>query len=229
MKTSQVIKDKILGFLDYLFRLVMINVLIIVPSFSFIFIYSYFDNIENNIWLYLTLIPIILYLIPAIVAGFACIKMYEDNGSTGIFKEFFQFLKKYYKKSILFSLVFSLAAILLANSIFYFYDQMSYGVINVIGFFLSISVALILIFMVIHIPLTIVYFEDLQLKECLKISMLMTFKNIWKTLLMFVCLIVFIILDSFVLYFMAFLGFSLPIYILVKLSFKQYITIYRKL
>ena len=213
MKTSQVIKDKILGFLDYLFRLVMINVLIIVPSFSFIFIYSYFDNIENNIWLYVTLIPMVLYLIPAMIAGFACIKMYEDNGSTGIFKEFFQFFKKFYKKSIIFSLLFSLSIILLANSILYFYDQISYGVINVIGFFLSISVALILIFMVIHIPLTIVYFEDLQLKECLKIAMFMTFKNIWKTIIMFICLGVFILIDSLVLYFMAFLGFSLPIYI----------------
>lgn len=229
MKTSQVIKDKILGFLDYLFRLVMINVLIIVPSFSFIFIYSYFDNIENNIWLYLTLIPMILYLIPAIISAFSCIKMYEDNGSTGIFREFFQFFKKFYKKSLIISLLFSLACILIANSIIYFYSQISYGVINVIGFFVSISIALILIFMVIHIPLTISYFDDLRLLECIKLSILMTFKNVWKTLLMFICLSLFILIDSLSLYFMAFLGFSLPIYILVKISFKQYITIYRKI
>lgn len=229
MKTSQVIKDKILGFLDYLFRLVMINVLIIVPSFSFIFIYSCFKNIENDIWLYMTLIPVIFYLFPSMIAGYACIKMYEDNGSTGIFKEFFQFFKKFYVKSLLISLVMSIAFILLCNSVLYFYQQMSYGIINVIGFFISLSVILIALFMTIHIPLSIVYFEDLRLKECLKISFLMTFKNVWKTIIMFICLIIIIVIDILSFYFMAFLGISLLIYVLVKISFKQYITIYRKI
>ena len=137
--------------------------------------------------------------------------------------------KKIFLLTLIISLLFSLACILIANSIIYFYSQISYGVINVIGFFVSISVALILIFMVIHIPLTISYFEDLRLLECIKLSILMTFKNVWKTLLMFICLSLFILIDSLSLYFMAFVGFSLPIYILVKISFKQYITIYRKI
>lgn len=228
MKTSQRIKEKILNFLDYLFRLVMINVLIIVPSFSFIFIYSYFENVQD-IWLYITLIPVLLYFIPSIVAGFACVKMYEDSGCTGIFKEFFQFFKKFYVKSLVLTLIVVVAGLLFGNSAIYFYSRISYGVINVIGFFISVSVILVMLFAVIHIPLSIVYFENLRLIDCIKTAFLIAYKNIWKTILMMISLIILILIDITSVYFMAIIGISLPIYVLVKIPFRQYITIYRKL
>lgn len=228
MKTGQKIKDKILNFLDYLFRLVMINVLIIVPSFSFIFIYSYFETVQD-IWLYITLIPVLLYFIPSVVAGFACVKMYEDSGCTGIFKEFYSFFKKFYVKSLLLSLIVIAAGFLFGNSAIYFYQQISQSIINVIGFFISVSVILVMSLALIHIPLSIVYFEDLGLIDCIKTAFLIAFKNIWKTILMLISVAILILIDTTVFYFMALVGISLPIYVLVKISFRQYITIYHKL
>ena len=64
--------------------------------------------------------------------------------------------------------------------------------------------------------------------QILKLSFIFAFKNIGIKLIIAFCILGFGFIDAITTYAMALGGFSLPIYIMVKLSFKQYIRIYRK-
>lgn len=228
MKTGNLMKNKIYIFLDYVFRLIMINLLIIVPSFSFLFIYSYLDIASSN-WLYVTLIPMALYFYPGVVAGFDVIRLYEDEKSTGIFKEFFTSFKKHYLKSLLFGLIILIIIILLSNSVYYFYQQATLGIGYLISFIVTCSVVLIGAMVMVHLPITAVYFDDLTIKDSLQLTLMMAFKDLWRTFLMVIIVGIFVVVDLLSIYVLLIIGVSGFIYLLIKISFKRYIMIKRKI
>ena len=150
MNSTKFMNSKIYRIFDYIFRLVLLNFLIFITALSF---YLFLPEKTPN-WLKDTLSfgQMGLLFFPSLVAVFDVIKQYEENKSTSILRPFFQSLKKHYKSSLLMGIGMLIIAILLSNSINVFLQQFHNGLINVIGFFLTVSVILVLFFPV-HLPL----------------------------------------------------------------------------
>lgn len=228
MSTKGFVKGKLNRFLDYVLRLILLNFLVVIPSFLLMFIYSLFSNDTSSIWFYLTLVPVIIWLFPSIVSVTDVIRQYEDNQTNTIFKDFFKSLAKHFIKSFIIGVVIFLIAMLLINSFNFFNINQGKGTTYFIGLILTISVIIILLFFVVHIPLTLVYFSDLTIMQYIKLSLIMAFKDIGRTLLMVITTIIIVTLAILFYYVMFFGGISLMVYFWVKISFKNYIKLHRK-
>lgn len=234
--------DSIFSVLDYIFRIVMLNLLIIVPAFFSVIIYSWVtkgDENPSDLIMYITLIPAMIYVFPAITAAVDVFKMYCENTTKGVFKEFFLSLKKHFLKSFLISIVVVLFFIIMTfrltlpngikiyGPIIYFFNNMD-NLICFVGLGLTLSFVLFGVFILIHLPLAMVYFEKLSLWQYIKLAFIMSFRKIGLTLILLVILVAFLILDISVNLVTFICGVSLPLYFLTKISFKDYIKIYRK-
>jgi uncharacterized membrane protein YesL len=226
MNSTKFMNSKIYRIFDYIFRLVLLNFLIFITALS---LYLFLpESIPNWIKDTLSYMQMGLFFFPSLVATFDVIKQYEENKSTAIFRPFFQSLKKHYKISFLMGIGILIISLLLTNSITVFLQQFQNGLINVIGFFLTVSVILVLLFCLVHLPLVLVYFRGLRLIDYGKLSLIWAFRDFVLTLMM-VVIVVFVLVTDFVFpYFLAFFGISLPIYLLVKMTFKSYAIYFEK-
>lgn len=228
MRTNRMMQSKIYRFLDYLLRLILLNALIVIPAFSFFLIYELIDKEGSYRLAFLTLIPLILWLFPSIVAVTDVIKQYETDETNTIFKDFFKSFGKNYLKSIIITFILAILIILLYNSITYFFKNARKDTLHLLCFFLSISIAFVAILIAVQIPLVMAYFKKLRIWELLKLSCIMTFKNLGINIIIALMIIGIGAIDITLNYVMITIGFSVPIYITIKMSFKQYIKIYRK-
>ena len=90
MKSDRIMRSKIYRFLDYVLRLIILNALIIIPSFSFFIIFATLYENNDHPFIYLTLIPVLFWFFPSIVSCTDVIKQYETNETNTIFKDFFK-------------------------------------------------------------------------------------------------------------------------------------------
>lgn len=228
MKTDKIMQSKIYRFLDYVFRLVILNLLIVVPSFSFFIIGSFFIEDANSIYIYLTYIPLLFWLFPSIVATFDVIKQYETNETNTILKDFFRSLKKNYLNSIILSIIIVILFLIMYNSLTYFYTYSSKGTIYLLGLALSFSFAVAFLMIVFQIPIVMAYFKNLRFIEIIKLASIMAFKDILTSIIIVILFIIMIAFSVAVYIIMAIVGLSLPCYFAIKLSYRTYIKIYRK-
>lgn len=228
MSTNNFVKSKLYRFLDYVLRLVLLNFLVVIPSFSILMIYSLFSKDTESIWFYLTLLPLLLWLFPSVVATADVIRQYEDNQTNTIFKDFFKSLKKHYLKSFISGIIIFLLIFLLYNSFTYFSTNQNKDIVYLIGLLLTISFIVTLALVVVHIPLVFIYFSGMSFFEYIQLALIMAFKGIGTTILIVIAVLI-VLFISFMYYIvMIVCGISIAIYLIVKLSFKQYIKIYRK-
>jgi len=204
MNTGKLLNSKIYQILDFVMRLVILNVIIVFVSLP------------------------LFTLLAAITAGHSVIrKMAEDRG-TSIFKEFFRTFIQVLGKTAMLSLFIILVIVVLINSGFFFFQTMGDGIIYVIGFLLTISVGFVIIACIQHLPIIISYFPDLRTIDSIKLMFL--FSARYPMLTIYLLLPVVIIFVEIGLFYgiVAFLGFSLPIYVGYLLSYRSYRVIYEK-
>lgn len=236
--------NSIYAVLDYVFRIVMLNLLIVVPALLPFLIYTYIAEARESVpmWIgYLTLLPAAIYMFPAIVAATDVFKSYEEKTTKGVFKEFFKALWKNYFRSLLVSIFIFLIIFILIGDIkindnihifgilLYFFDNIT-DIYSLFGLFITISFLIMGLLVLSHIPLIFVYFDGITIWQQLKLAFIMAFRKIGKTILMvliilgftFVCVFLNIQIIIFI------FGISLPIFLIVKITFKEYIKIYRK-
>lgn len=228
MSTNGFVKGKLYRFLDYVLRLILLNFLIVIPSFLLLFIYSFFSKETETLWFYLTLVPVIIWFFPSIVAVADVIRQYEDDKTNTIFKDFFKSFRKLFIKSFIVGIIIYLIVILFYNSFNFFNTNQAKSVGYLIGLIVTISFIFVAVFLIIHIPLVIAYFPDLSIIQYLKLSLIMAFKDFGSTFLMVTFAIIIGVLSALIYYVMFLGGISVIIYLMVKLSFKSYIKIYRK-
>ena len=227
MKKFNLYNSKIFRFFDYVFRLVLINLFILLPSFLLFYIMTiFFNDLINTVWGLLTLVPAVLYMFPAICAGVDLIRKYELKETNGVFKEFFKSLKRVYLKAFLETLMILVFVVLFYFSISYFVRHYEDGIINVIGLYLSIAFAIMLLVIVVHLPLVMNYMEGCFIIDDIKLASMMAFQDLLITL----GIVIFIIADVAIMLtqptIMVICGFSLPMYLLIKLTFKKYYIVY---
>jgi uncharacterized membrane protein YesL len=99
------------------------------------------------------------------------------------------------------------------------------GVIYTIGFGLSLSLVVILIIAIIHLPLVMIYFDDLNIKHYVKLSLIFGFKDLGLTLLLTFFVIVTLFLSYLFSFYLVLIAFSLLIYLIVKFTKNKYLKI----
>lgn len=228
MNSNRIMRSKIYRFLDYLLRLILLNALVVVPSFSFFIIYGSFASELNNTLANISLIPIFFLLFPSVVACFDVIRQYETDETNTIFKDFFKSFKKLYLKSLLISIFATILGLLLINSVIFFYNYAANGLIYILGLIFSGSFLIIYLMILIHICLVMAYFNNLQVFEIIKLACIMAFKDILITFGIIILSVIIMSLNIAIYLVLVIGGISIPIYLAIKLSFKQYIKIYRK-
>ena len=196
MKSNKIMQSKIYRFLDYVLRLILLNALSIIPSFSFFIMYVLLNKNSDNPFIYLSLVPIILWLFPSIVAISSVIRQYETKDTNTIFKDFFKSLKNTYLKSLLFTLIIIVCGFILYNSLMYFSNYVRNSLINFVGLILTISCIFIFLIVVINIILVMAYFKGLRILEIVKLSCIMAFKDLLSNILSVIIFLIFIILDT---------------------------------
>ena len=119
MKTkmsTRILNSKAYQVFDYICRLIILNVLLIICSFSLLIIFTnIFKNLDETYRL-LLLIPTALTLYPSITAITYTIKGYQTNTLGGTFKEFFYGFGKYYGRTVIISILLMVVFVLLMNS-----------------------------------------------------------------------------------------------------------------
>ena len=215
MKKFNLYNSKIFRFFDYVFRLVLINLFILLPSFLLFYIMTiFFNDLINTVWGLLTLIPAVLYMFPAICAGVDLIRKYELKETNGVFKEFFKSLKRVYLKAFLETLIILVFVVLFYFSISYFIRHYEDGIINVIGLYLSIAFAIMLLVIIVHLPLVMNYMEGCLIFDDIKLAGMMAFQDLMIT----IGIVLFIIGDVAIMMVTptvaVICGFSLPMYLL---------------
>ena len=222
---SKIFNSKAYQVFDYICRLIILNILLIGCSFSiFLIITNIFKDL-NEIYQLILFIPSAFTLMPSILSVFSVIKSYEVDEATGVFKEYFRNFKKYYLKSLLLSFVLIVYIILMGNSYSYFDSMKTSGIGNLIGYLLTISFVFISILCFVHLPLTIIYFEDLKLKHYIKLSFIFAFKDLGLTIILTILVMSSIILCYYFNLYLLILAFSLTIFLIVKLTKSKYLKI----
>jgi uncharacterized membrane protein YesL len=222
---SKILNSKAYQVFDYICRLIILNLLLIIISFSiFLLAINIFPDMKD-IYQMLFLIPTAINLLPSIVAVADVIRGYEIEKNTGVLKEFFTSFKKHFKKSFLLSVLLIISALLISNSITFFSNMKAEGTIYTIGLALSLSIVVILIISLVHLPLTMIYFDDLKISHYIKLSLIFGFKDFGLSLLLTIFVALTIVISSLSGLYLILIAFSLVIYLDVKLTKNKYVKI----
>ncbi len=198
-------------FFDLLYRLLVINLIVVILSVTIVLIY------------------------PAAVAAMRTLK--DGNTGDNVFKQYFINFKTYFKKSFLVGLIFIILYAVLAYAI-YFYgvskvkdgetDNVLQEFLN-IGFLVSFVGFILLTFIQAHAPLLIMTFKSLTVGELLKTTFFVTFYRILSTLIIFIFDIIMIggitlafLFDARILAIWLLVGVSLPMFLIVKITYVVY-------
>ena len=91
---NKIFNSKAYKVFDYICRLIILNIMLIISSFSiFLIITNIFKDLKE-VYQLLLFIPTALTLFPSILAIFSTIKGYELDECSGVFKEFIRGFKK---------------------------------------------------------------------------------------------------------------------------------------
>ena len=150
--STRILNSKAYQVFDYICRLIILNVLLIICSFSLLLIFNaIFPNLDEK-YKYLLLIPTALTLYPSITAITYTIKGYATNTLGGTFKDFFTGFGKYYGKTFIISILIIVFFLLLMNSYHYFNEYKANGLAYGIGYILTFTFMFIGIMLLIHLP-----------------------------------------------------------------------------
>ena len=195
--------SKLYKFFDLLYKLLVINISIIILS-----------------------LPIIT-MFPIIVAAHATIK--NDLQQSSIFKSLFINFKKYFKKSIKMGMCLLIGfSVGIYGYLFWsfqdFNNNYTMELIAQIAIIVLIVCLIIFIFIIVHIPLLIITFEKLDNYQIFKMSLYVSIRYFLTTIIMlfsvvfvlgilFLCLIQPGILAIWMIF-----GISLPMYLVIKFT-----------
>mgnify|MGYP006327940729 FL=1 len=213
MRKDGFMKSGIYRVLDYIARLVILNVLILIISFLLLLIF------KDQKW---PLIITALTFLPSIVSAFKVIKDYEDGKNPSIFKPFFMAFKKYYVKSLIYTVIILVIAVLLLNSYSVFNAHYSEGVAYIIGYYLTLSVILVAILGLVQLPLVLVNFDGLGLLQYLKLSIILGFKDILSSAISVVIIGLLVLVGVVYPTILAVIGISGGVYLITKLTYRKY-------
>lgn len=198
MDSRKLTNSKVYQVFDFIMRLILLNLLAL--TFSF---------------------PIITFL-TSLVATHDVIKQYINDGSTVVFRPFWESFKRNFFKTVILQIGIIVAGFLFGNSLLFFYNHTVDGGIYAFGFYLTMLIILVLFIILVNYPLTCVYFKGLKATHYLKLSALFAFKDLSISLIVAIIYVGFALLGFIAFPVLIFGGISVPVYLIVKISRKHY-------
>jgi uncharacterized membrane protein YesL len=194
---EKITNNKAYGFFDWIFRLVVVNLLTILLSF------------------------LVVTILPAIVAAAKTIEQYVRGSSDNVYRLYFSNFKRYSEKSFFVWIIYLL---MFGVSVYGIYFYTGFDTANFFasaGFYMMVFMILMLVFTLLHVPFVIMHFPSFSIKETVKASILIGVNNIKITLLLLLILLAGVALFPF-LPVSVLIGISVPLYLSVLLTRKIY-------
>jgi uncharacterized membrane protein YesL len=189
---------KTLGFFDWIFRLVVINLLTLLLSF------------------------LVVTILSAIVACYQTIKDYSEGESEQVYKVYFRNFKLHSEKSFLIWLIILFILGISLFSINFYVGLDAQNLFASAGFYMMLFMVILCVFVLLHLPLVIVYFRSFSLMETIKASILLGGKYLVTTMLLLLVLVGGLFLLP-LLPISVLVGISIPSYLAYKLSSPVYL------
>jgi uncharacterized membrane protein YesL len=194
---EKISSGKALGFFDWIFRLVVINLLTLLLSF------------------------LVVTILPAIVACFQTIKDYSQGESEQVYKVYFRNFKLHSEKSFFIWLIILFILVTSFISINFYVGLDAQNLFASAGFYMMLFMVFLCVFVLLHLSLVIVYFRSFSVVETIKASILLGGKYLLTTLLLLFILIGGVLLFP-LLPISVLVGISIPSYLAYKLSSPVY-------
>jgi uncharacterized membrane protein YesL len=226
MNIEKFVNSKFYRVFEWFYRLIFINLLILIVSFSLAaipFLVYYLGN-KDGLFVIIGLIIFILLFIPASLTGFLVIKHYLEEQTGNLFVLYFRYLidtlKRIYIVELLLLPFFFLSIYGLwfygsyLDSDSFSYD--AYGVFAILSFVLVFFLLIFLILVFINIMLIISYFK-MKPMHYMRLAFKFSMRYMGQTLIYgLIMFIPFVILNIFVMQFR-------PIYFIIGISLPQYL------
>lgn len=202
MKFDKFVGSKIYGIMDWILRLLILNVLMIVLSL------------------------LVLPMVPAYVAGYATIKHFKNNKSGNTFLIFFNNFKEYFIKSFFCGLIILVIGAIFGFAIFHYFLAFSEGsnFLFVFGFYFILFCSLILLIILFHLPMVITYF-NFRIFDNLRFAFYMSLRFLILTFILILCWSLSALTLFYLLPLWSMIGLSGPLYIIEKFSKPYYVQI----
>ncbi len=164
----------------------------------------------------------IITLLPAHVAAYQTIDDIKELGTSGIIKRYFKNMWKHMEKAFLIGLLVIIIGVIAVFSMnFYKTHFVETNVIGQVGYWIMLIVLFVLLLLVLHTPLIIIKFPKFGIIDTVKMSMFICFRYIISTLVILVADIVMLV-GVLALPIWVFIGLSLPIMLILKLTEPTY-------
>ena len=219
--------SKLYRIFDYAMRLILLNVMTFIASLLLPLLWSLIEVSPTFEWVNdIIFIPMFFTLIPSIVSVVDTIRGYELDLDDRVFKTFLINFSKNYRVSMKISVILLIVAIPLYNSFTVFNSLKTQSIANAIGYILTISLVVIIIFITMHLILVVTYFRDLRLIDAFKLAATFAFKDIFGSILILAAFTVALVIAYLNSWFLVLFSISLPLYALVKITKNKYKRIY---
>jgi uncharacterized membrane protein YesL len=145
---DKVVGSKAYSFFDWVFRLVIVNLLTVLLSF------------------------LVVTILPAIVAAYKTIQDYIRGNSENVYRLYFRNFKTYPEKSFFIWIIFILIMGISFISINYYIGIDTENIFASIGFYVMVVMVILVVFTLLHMPLILINFPKLTLMETVRASIL---------------------------------------------------------
>lgn len=219
---------------DWFYRLIVINLItILIPlllSIGPLLIWYYYNNLV--FFLITGLFLAFFSFIPCFVTSFFLIKYFKEEKAGNVFVLYFKTLKIVFNSIYKYELIVVPIIFLFLYGAYYYwlmldpeYYQLVWGYIAIIGFLVSFLCLSLFVLSLVNIPMIVSYYR-MKTKDLIKLSLYMSLRYFFKTLLYFIILCVPLLLiiwnPAFFIPLYTLLGISLPLYVIYILSHKFY-------
>ena len=153
MSLDKKLNSKVYRFFDYLFGLVIVNLITIILSIF------------------------IITLLPAFTAAYQTITDFKEVGPTKVFRMYFTNFKKHLEKSFIIGL-FIIIIIVIASFSMFFYSKNfeATSFIGQAGYWIMLVVLLLLVLFCLHLPLVMINFQSFGIMDTIRISIFICFR-----------------------------------------------------
>ncbi len=195
---EKLVNSTLFRYADLLFKIICVNIMVVIFS-----------------------LPLIT-LLPALVAGYDRIKYYMEENEAPLFKSFIQAFRYNFYRHFKIGLAIIVLIGLMSLNIYSYYSQIENGVVYIIGLYVSLVLLFFIVLTVVNIPLSCIFFPQLNARKIMKISFYIGIKHVFVSVMMILSfsLTYLLILYAFPVY--TFIGISLPIFINLKLATRLY-------
>ncbi|HOI47087.1 MAG TPA: DUF624 domain-containing protein [Bacilli bacterium] len=190
---EKMVNSKAYGFFDWVFRLIVINLLTLLLSFF------------------------VVTILPAIVACMKTLKEYASGETEQVYKVYFRNFKLYSEKSFFIWLILLVIIAISFISINFYVGLDTSNLFSSAGFYMMLFMVILIILILLHLPLIIIYFPSFTIIETVRASILLGGKYIITTILLLIILVLGVMILP-VLPISVLIGISLPSFMAYKLT-----------